>query len=561
MKRETLTASAAHFEGVPQEYQGAPLRWCWRYLNRDGTEALGIVPRYDPPEGRKQFPPHFTPNGRDGFSAGYPKGKEYKRPLFGLHTLDRSGPVYVVEGERCAAALHGLGWAAVCSPGGAQAPSYADWTPLDGAERVIILPDKDDAGEKYAEAVAGILANLPHPPKLERCTLPGLAKGGDVADWMALEYRAWDGYSPLPRMSGDGVPEALDEMIRGHAEPFALAQATAAKPKGRQIKTVCIADVEREEVAWRWPGYLPCGKLIVLDGDPGVGKSSITMDWAARVSQGGSFPGCADALPAAGVLVIAMEDGLADTVRPRLEAAGADLSVVHAPEPGEYPAMPAAADWLLGFIEAKGIGLVIIDPIMALLGGKDSHRDSDTREVLTPLCGVADATGASIVIVRHLNKAQGGPAIHRGGGSIAFTAAARVALVAGKAPDDSGRFALAVSKNNLAASPSGLFYTLRDRDGAPCVAWGESAPFDADELVSQPERSSGPASAKDEAAAFLRAELADGPLPASEIKARAMDAGIATKTLERAKEDVGVTSDRTGGLGRAGYWVWTPPPA
>jgi putative DNA primase/helicase len=549
-----LVTSAASFPGIPQRWGGGTLRWCWQYLDRHGVTALGVVARYNRPDGGKDVVPYFKPDGKGGWKHG---GASTPRPLYGLHTLGRGGDVYVCEGERCAAALHGLGLPAVTSPGGSQAAHYADWTPLDGVERVIILPDNDAPGAKYADSVAGILAALPNPPEVVRVDLPGLPDKGDVVDW--LEVLDWDGFEELPREMLDGLPCRFEKAVAEYSKPFTVPNAKPRKKKLADIETVCMADVEPEEIRWLWQGRLPAGKLVIVDGDPGVGKSTITIDLAARISTGAAMPsGCSDCREPAGVLILAPEDGLADTILPRLNAAGANLQRIHAPTPGEYLTLPDAIEWLQEFIVRESIGLVIIDPIMAFLGGADSYKDAEVRTVTTPLAGVADATGASILCVRHMTKGKGGPAIHKGGGSIAFTAAARVALTAAKAPDNSGRCVLAVSKGNLAAAPPALFYSVVGNDaGQPRIEWGGVAQFSADDLVADKRR--GGSLAVEEAVAFLECELESGALPAVDLKTRAKEAGISEATLNRAKKKLGISPRRMAGQ-EGTPWAWELPP-
>src|ERR687890_334782 len=216
-----------------------------------------------------------------------------------------------------------------------------------------------------------------------------------------------------------------------------LDKTEPARPVG-----TLLSEVEPEQVEWLWPGRLPLGKLSVLDGDPGLGKSVLTLDVAARVSAGLELPDGQRCEPA-GVVLLSAEDGLADTVRPRLDAAGADTQRVVAlssvPDgkterslsiPEDLPALERA----IRRVEAS---LVVVDPVMAFLSGNtNSHKDQDVRRALAPLAKLAERTGAAILIVRHLNKASGGETTHRGGGSIGIIGAARSGLVVAEDPED-----------------------------------------------------------------------------------------------------------------------------
>src|SRR4029079_8173039 len=171
-------------------------------------------------------------------------------------------------------------------------------------------------------------------------------------------------------------------------------------------------------------------------GDPGLGKSSLTLDMAARISTGRPMPGALDAQrPPADVVLLSAEDGLADTVRPRLEAAGADLTRIFAMDavptgpgrPGRPPVFPDDVGWLHDLIVMKGVRFVIIDPLMAFLGlSVNAMNDQNVRRALFPLSRLAETTGAVILVVRHLNKNTQGSALYRGGGSIGIIGAARI---------------------------------------------------------------------------------------------------------------------------------------
>jgi RecA-family ATPase len=162
---------------------------------------------------------------------------------------------------------------------------------------------------------------------------------------------------------------------------------------------VCVAHVDREPVRWLWPGRIPLGKLTVLDGDPGVGKSTLTLTIAAKVTTGSPFPDGARPDPA-DVILLSAEDDIGDTIRPRLEAAGADLErawvlpdVQEDGEPPRPPELPADLDRLEALVKDQAAALVVIDPLMAFLAGAvDAHRDQDVRRVLARMAYMAART-------------------------------------------------------------------------------------------------------------------------------------------------------------------------
>jgi hypothetical protein len=200
-----------------------------------------------------------------------------------------------------------------------------------------------------------------------------------------------------------------------------------------------LSGVEPEQVSWPWPSWLTLGMLALVDGDPGLGKSAMTLDLAARVAAGKGFPDGAHYEPA-GVVLLTAEDGLADTIRPRLDAAGADTSRILAlatvPDENGHDrllSIPEDIPLIEKGIRRVGARLVVVDPLMAFLSGDtNSHRDQDVRRALAPLAGLAERTGASVLVIRHLNKAAANNPLYRGGGSIGIIGAARMAFVVGE---------------------------------------------------------------------------------------------------------------------------------
>ena len=314
------------------------------------------------------------------------------------------------------------------------------------------------------------------------------------------------------------------------------------------------------------PGRLPAGKLVVLDGDPAVGKSTLSVDLAARISTGTTWPDGA-ACPVGQVIVLSAEDGLADTIRPRLDAAGADTGRVHALTEIRYTDDDgkdrARAVTLADVREIEqavvtvGATLVIVDVLMAYLPGKvDSHRDQDIRSVLSELAALAERTACCILLLRHLNKATGGNPLYRGGGSIGIVGAARAAMLAAADPDDDSRRVLAVTKSNLAVMPSALGYQLVDSPEHGCarVEWLGATDHQAGDLLGRHEADDD-RTERDEAAEWLVGYITDhgGEVKAGDaIKAAGQD-GITKTTLTRARQRAGVVSVKAG---MSAGWVW-----
>ena len=210
-------------QGIPQSFNNKPHRFTWEYRSAQG-EPLGCVARFDA-DGKKDVVPYFKRMNGHGWQSG---SAPEPRPLFGLDVLaqaDIARAVFVVEGEKSAAALQSLGLVAITSQGGSNAAAKAEWKPLDGRQHVYILPDHDEPGEGYIKAVTAILSGLDKPPAVSVVRLPDLPQGGDVVDWIAARiddaFLDWDGFQPVPE-SGIDVKALKDEFqktIKAHSEP------------------------------------------------------------------------------------------------------------------------------------------------------------------------------------------------------------------------------------------------------------------------------------------------------------------------------------------------------
>jgi hypothetical protein len=327
-----------------------------------------------------------------------------------------------------------------------------------------------------------------------------------------------------------------------------------------------LADVPPRTIRWLWPGRLAVGKLAILDGDPGLGKSLVTLDLCARVTTGRAFPDQAAVWPG-DVLIVNCEDGVADTIRPRLEGLSADLNRVHVLrgplESGleRLPSFPRDLPRLERAVRDSGAVLAVIDPIMAFLDDTVcSGNDQSVRQALSPLAALAESTECAILLVRHLNKSGGARAVYRGGGSIGIIGACRSAWVIARHPDDERQRVLAPIKNNLAPPQPSLAYEIvHDEAGRPQVSWLGTVEVGADELVGvggaavdggQLERG----------VSLLREALAAGPLPAAEVVARLARQGVSRRTVFRARAEAGVLSEvEKTPTGLRSLWRLAPP--
>jgi hypothetical protein len=265
------------------------------------------------------------------------------------------------------------------------------------------------------------------------------------------------------------------------------------------------------------------------------------------------------------VILLSAEDGLADTIRPRIDALGGNpklISALQAVKPtGEEQHFSLARDLpaLTKAIQAVGAVLVIIDPLSAYLGGTDSFKDAELRELLAPLASIADAFGTAVIGVMHLNKDAEKAAIYRVGGSIAFVGTARASFVVVKDRKNADRRIFLPVKFNLGPMPLGLAFRISEER----VEW-EPDPVlvEADALLRHVSRQSEGdddremAGEREEAKAFLQAFLADGPALANDVMSQARKLGIAERTLQRAKTALGVASRKLQGIAGGGAWVW-----
>lgn len=381
----------------------------------------------------------------------------------------------------------------------------------------------------------------------------------------------------------DSPPVDLSRLMPSADTAPASSSAEAQPPAGRRLRVRCLADVEPTHIRWLWPGRIALGKITMIAGHPGLGKSFLTCDLAARVSAGLPWPDVGDPCPRGQVLILNGEDDPSDTIRPRLDAAGADVSKVHfidgvdTTREGEIDPFELARDTRLlrDHIDATpDVRLLVIDPVSAYIGQVDDHRNSEVRGLLRPLAQLAHETDVAIVLVSHLNKGVG-EAINRVIGSIAWAAAARAAWAVIRDPDDDKRRLLLCLKNNIGLESLGMAYRIASAPGDGGLAahlgvgrveW-ESEPLSvrADDVLGAP-RGEGvldPAPARAEAAGFLRELLKNGPVGSEQIKVEAKAAGVKWASVRRAKEAIGIVARKMGFGEKAGWcWVlpdWTPP--
>jgi len=327
------------------------------------------------------------------------------------------------------------------------------------------------------------------------------------------------------------------------------------------LATRNAASIEARRLDWLWTDRIPLGAVTILAGDGGLGKSLLTCELAARLSRGelaGALGG-----EGASSLIVSAEDDAETTIKPRLMAAGADLSLVHvAADTGQPFTLPDDQPALIETVQTLGVRLVILDPVVAFLSGRvDAHKDQSVRRALAPLAALSRSLGVAVVAVLHVNRRDTSDASARFSGSPAFRNAARSALVFGADPadpdgKDGPNRVLAQNKANL--SRPGLTSLACRIDSATVgdgittarmVFRGDSTTT-ADQLVGSHTITQSPAMR------FLSDALADGPRLAGELIAEAAELGLSEWKLKTARKHLRVQSRHRGDLDA---WEWSIP--
>ncbi len=364
------------------------------------------------------------------------------------------------------------------------------------------------------------------------------------------------------RIVTDGSAPA-DHPMFDHARPRKPASVTITR----------VSDVEAEAIEWLWPQRFAVGKLGLISGWPGLGKSNLTAFMAAAVTTGMEWPNGEGRAPLGDVVMLAAEDDIADTIRPRLEAAGADIGRVHViksvtDEIGKRRGFNLQADLALldtVLTQAAGsIKLVTLDPITAYLGGKvDSHKAADVMGVLAPVAELAARHGVAIVAVTHPPKSGGGKGVNASVGSQAFVAVVRTSWLVAEDPDDTERRLLLSMKNNIGHAKGLAFkiysHPVPTKQGtvyAPRVVFVEGdIETTADDVVKSETTGLG-RNKGDKAKAFLAAALKDGPVAITKLIADAKEQGISYDALKRVRDGLGIVSNKDS---MKGGWVWGYP--
>ena len=328
------------------------------------------------------------------------------------------------------------------------------------------------------------------------------------------------------------------------------------KKQNVELKLIHMEDVVSKEVEWLWYPYIPYGKITIIEGDPGEGKTTLVLKLAAALSRGLPLP-CDDDKEYEPIHIIyqTAEDGIEDTIKPRLEKVGADCSMIRVIDETDKE-LSMTDDRLEQAIIETGARLIILDPIQAYIGATvDMHRANEIRPVLKHLGIIAEKHNCAIILIGHMNKASGSKSTYRGLGSIDIQATARSVLLVARLRDKPNIRIMAHDKSSLAPAGDAIGFEMTEDNGMVCIG-----PYDItiDELLSGNE---GRGKKKlDIAENFIKEYFGSNKvIPSNEIMMEAAKRSIKRNTLLSAKKKLGITSDKEKAEDGTIYWTWVMP--
>ncbi|MEK0145811.1 AAA family ATPase [Corynebacterium yonathiae] len=447
--------------------------------------------------------------------------------LYGLQSLSLPGPVYVVEGEKDVNTANNVWGAAAVSQaqGASTGPDKADWAPLKGRD-VVIVADDDKPGEKRADKVFTYLTGLNARPESVR--IVKAAAGKDLSDHIAAGLNATD-----LKSVGDKVGR-------------------------RRVKLIKASSVKTEKVDWLIKEWIPAGMLTLLAGREGIGKSTIACGWVAEFSNQGMK--CA---------YLNSEDSRSFTVRPRLQAAGANLDNIFfidvETETGNegHLRLPQDTEILFRELVDQGVKFVVLDAAKSSMDPKlDGYKDDHVRQFLEPLAAAADKYNITIVGLAHFGKKEGKDTGRLLLGSIAWSQIARSVLSA--AVDEDGRLIVTNTKANLARGIVSREARIVPRpvaidDGTltelGAIEWGQFTDTPATELLEAQSDEMQDERSEIEAIVLDYLEACGGSAPAGEVLKVTRAAGLNDNAVKKARKKIGVKTERQG-FGKGAKWVW-----
>ncbi|MFZ6726950.1 AAA family ATPase [Undibacterium sp. MH2W] len=498
----------------------------------------------------------IEPDGTKRFKAdGKIKGSYHSIGGKPVHTL------LICEGYATGASLHqatGYPVAVAFHAGNMEAVAIALRAKLGAAIKIIICADNDRKTESKTGVNTGLVA--------------ATKAAGAVSGLIAIPHFQNDDIQ-LTDFNDLHHSEGL-QAVKAIMDKANIAAPTPQKTNSqdRAVNIRSGADITPVPITWLWSGWLPAGKLTILAGTAGTGKTTLALGLAATLSTAGKWPDGSHCLKRGNVLIWSSEDVAEDTLLPRLIASGADIKrchfiegITHHGENVPFDPSQDMPDLHRAVEKIGGISLLIIDPIVSAVSG-DMHKANDVRRSLQAIVDFAEAHLCAVIGITHFAKGGVGKAPQdRVIGSQAFGALARMVLVAAK--DEEGeRRVLARAKSNIAPDDGGVAYnlnvtTIEGNIETTYATWDGAIEGTAREILGDVEQDGNEdGSERKDAEQFLKDLLADGDKPTKVIKAESSDAGHAWRTIERAKRSLSVEAYREGGQGKGkGNWFWSMP--
>ena len=331
---------------------------------------------------------------------------------------------------------------------------------------------------------------------------------------------------------------------------ISIMRGAVGMPKDaeREASIRYFSEVRVREVDWLWHPYIPFGKITVIQGDPGDGKTTLILNIAALLSRGLPMPESTDYSLPTSVLYQSAEDGAEDTLKPRLMSAGADCSRIAFIDESEC-GLTLNDVRIENAIKATKARLLVLDPLQAYLGeGNEMNRADGVRPMLKQLAAVAERTGCAIVIVGHMNKASGSKSIYRGLGSIDITAVARSVLLVGRIKNDTPVRVMAQQKNSLAKEGTPIAFEINEDSG---IRWIGEYDISVDELLNGESGAPSDSGKVTVVMEKLTELLADEEVPCGRLYEMFREMDMGKRTVDRAKKALGVRSVK-----RADGWYW-----
>jgi len=392
--------------------------------------------------------------------------------------------------------------------------------------------------------------------------------------WTALEK---SGVTPVLEEWDESVAKGIDDLlILGQRPKASTGQQTQeyVRPSVEDLypddgsdEVVRMGDLNAEAINWLWHGWLPTEEVVLLDGDPGLGKSQLVCRLIASITNEVPLPG-GEILPPSNVLVLSAEDHPTKVFLPRLIAAGADPNRVllwkrvrEQTKAGvsysRMPKFPADEGRLLARVKRQNVRMVVVDPLYSYVdGNKNVYHDTESRSIMNSLAHVAEESGSSILVIRHLNKAVGQKALYRGSGNIGVVATVRVAWLIGRHPSLApNERALVQFKQNLSTQQDGHVLAIKPFGvNTSMIDFDRGTKLTADELTTPAPPSRETADGPPSPEAFLADLLKVGPVESKEVYSKGRRAGFSEDKLQRAAQRIGIKPKKEG---KKWYWSTT----